>query len=513
MAVVATGSKATRLDRPYSRTRARWLTLIAVLLLGPTVCASELRHEVGIRLHSFERTWNEASADAKKQALPFVERAVRSFFGFDLTAVGEGLDQARLRLMGQAGPARWFDSVSVQPVSRVALVGTPLSLKVTRFYATSDPWPSTAMVWVRAQGDGPAPEPHRLALEAAPESQRVTLPFVLAAGDWVLRVAVYDGETLCREWTDVVSLQDDPTGRIAALELRLDVVSKAEIPGDAPPAVRTRVATARALLQRDRQLLEGAVPELPFAFGADLRRAAELIGELESVSGASDDPESTGPSESRLHLGVDDQWWVIAHGGKRAPVRAWIPERLSEPPPPPLVLAVHGLGGTENLFFESYGAGRVVELCRERGWILVAPRQPLFGGMPLDDLVRALTPLISFDPARVFIVGHSKGAAESLDAIQRAPKIFRAGALLGGGGRVRSDAALTDFPIYVAAGERDFGRGMAERAHEALLAAGAASQWAVIAHTEHLTVVADALPAVFRFFDHHAGAARPPEDQ
>ena len=33
----------------------------------------------------------------------------------------------------------------------------------------------------------------------------------------------------------------------------------------------------------------------------------------------------------------------------------------------PVVVALHGAGGSENLFFEGYGAGHIVTECRKRG--------------------------------------------------------------------------------------------------------------------------------------------------
>ncbi|MGE3167208.1 MAG: hypothetical protein AB7O52_20060 [Planctomycetota bacterium] len=472
---------------------------VGLLALGP-LQGQELRHEVGLRLRSLESTWNDASAEAKQRALPLVERAVRSFFGFDLAGVAAGLDQARMRLVGEAGPARWFDSLSVQPVPRVVPGDRPLSLRISRVYTTSDPWPEAARLSVEA-ADGSGARASFLTPVSVPlEPVTLALPWTLAAGDWTLTVQVFTGDELRRTWVDRISVQTAVDERIDALERRLEERPRPEVVTDSSAhRAATYVATARVILARCRQVVAGSVPELPFPVEADLRRAAELIARLESIESA---PLTAEP------VAAGDQWWVVAHGGKQATVRMWVPEpalgvngvTLATRP---MVVAVHGLGGTENLFFESYGAGRVVDLCRQRGWTLVAPKQPLFGGMGLDALVHALTELVRFDPRQVFIVGHSKGAGESLAAVQRSLSCFRAAALLGGGGRVASDAELQGFPFWIAAGERDFGLSMARRTHDALLARGARSQWTVIPNTEHLTVVADALPSVFRFFEAH----------
>ena len=63
------------------------------------------------------------------------------------------------------------------------------------------------------------------------------------------------------------------------------------------------------------------------------------------------------------------------------------PRGAAKGKPLPLVIALHGAGGSENMFFDAYGNGKIVDLCRKRGWLLVAPRLSFFGlGMPVDSI-------------------------------------------------------------------------------------------------------------------------------
>ena len=54
-------------------------------------------------------------------------------------------------------------------------------------------------------------------------------------------------------------------------------------------------------------------------------------------------------------------------------VRVQVPRDMKKGQSVPLVLALHGAGGSENMFFDGYGDGKVARLCAERGWLLAAP--------------------------------------------------------------------------------------------------------------------------------------------
>jgi predicted esterase len=105
-----------------------------------------------------------------------------------------------------------------------------------------------------------------------------------------------------------------------------------------------------------------------------------------------------------------DRWRVIRVLGTEMPIRQYVPEG---PGPFPLVLAFHGAGGDENLFFDGYGGGKLLEIARERRIAVVCPPTIPFGVSP-NVLVKFLEELrsdINFDADRVGLLGHSLGAA------------------------------------------------------------------------------------------------------
>ena len=114
-------------------------------------------------------------------------------------------------------------------------------------------------------------------------------------------------------------------------------------------------------------------------------------------------------------------WLQVPTGKSAATVRLVVPDTAAKAAAPvPLVLALHGAGGSENLFCDGYGDGAIVPLCEQRGWILCTPKVAGFGSGDLPALIDALASRYPVDKARVFIVGHSMGAMATVTKIGRA---------------------------------------------------------------------------------------------
>ncbi len=124
------------------------------------------------------------------------------------------------------------------------------------------------------------------------------------------------------------------------------------------------------------------------------------------------------------------------------PYRLFTPESLTdargERTALPLVIAFHGMGGDENMFGFAYGAGRLVTLAKERGFIAITPLTYSFSGKRGLERLNALIDDVArdyrIDRSRIYLVGHSLGAgtALSLAALDRA-KIAAVVAFSGGG--------------------------------------------------------------------------------
>jgi predicted esterase len=207
------------------------------------------------------------------------------------------------------------------------------------------------------------------------------------------------------------------------------------------------------------------------------------------------------PSQIGDAAKINDVWMVLTEGRKRVPVRLRAPQNKSGKLP--VLFLFHGAGGSENMFFETYGAGQAVKMGLDRGWLVVAPRQGLMG-MPLncEEMLNALESFFDIDRTQVFLLGHSMGAAQVIQQAGMNPTLPTAAAAIGGGRPSRDAAKLARIPWFVSAGEADFGRSGAKAFHESLIKAGAAkANYVELPGVEHLVIVQAVLPQAFEFFD------------
>ena len=73
---------------------------------------------------------------------------------------------------------------------------------------------------------------------------------------------------------------------------------------------------------------------------------------------------------------------------------------------------------------------------------------------------------------------------------------------MGGGGRVRDTKAFAELPLFIGVGDKDFALGGARSLKKTLLDGGAKKlTFKEYPDLEHLVIVREALPDVFKMFD------------
>jgi len=445
------------------------------------------RYELGQRLRRLERAVAEADPATVRQAiLPSMQAAVQAFFAMQPAEVAKDLDQAYLALL----PVADGDTSAVRAACRV--------LRGERFYA-QDERPELRWSWP--------------ALYALPDESLADTPIQV---QWVLRGSggkvvcagtedLATGETRCTlpEGTEPGDFEIELWVALGDRKLELGRMGLSWIPGLldrlaqvprpsedgegwSPNTAATATFEAELLAQAfERQDLEMDLP------------AMAVLRNLERIA---NDPGTFAPVPP-----AGGEAWISLRGEPKgkAHLRIFAPARPSATLRP-CVIALHGMGGSENLFFDGYGDGEIVRLCRERGWVLIAPRTGFAGiGMPYSQMIEALREPLGIDPGCVMLLGHSMGVSASLAALREknSPIAYRALVALGGGMPTRIPTSQSKTRFLLMTGTQDFARRGVQGLQESLTEQGLTSTYQELEHVEHMGLVQFALPAAFAFLD------------
>ena len=470
---------------------------LAAALLSPTFStparAETPRAELGKRLRRFEIAWQEADAPRRAAAVAPMTAAVRSFFTLKLSAAASHLDEAWFTVRSREAP-----ETAERAAIATAVTATPLLADTTAetlavafapFYETEQ------------DAAGGAPGRLRLSiLDGAGET------LTERPSDWAEATGTIQWQTGPLPEGDltlvVERLSEAPPIEIARIGLsrverlidRLEALKASgnDWPEGTPPTAR---ATVAALLPLFDALAGGRGQETDFP-------AARLVRFAEAIRAGGAMPAGTIAAAAR-HA---DLWLTLSDGRGDVPVRLRAPADATGPLP--VLFLHHGAGGSENMFFDTCGAGRAATLGVERGWLVVAPRQGLFG-LPLDvaAMLDVLGDSFDIDRTRVFLVGHSMGAGQVAKQVGLHPEGVAAAVALGGGAAAPAGEKAKQVPWFVAAGAADFGRPGAAALAKRLEAAGATVDFRDYPAVEHMVIVQAALDDVFQFLD--AVAAEP----
>lgn len=279
-----------------------------------------------------------------------------------------------------------------------------------------------------------------------------------------------------------------PLGAARRIDGRLPSAVRAELLGelvrvDSTGSLQQAVASAAA---RASLLTDAPSPtrsaELfvqPRAHAAAVRREVEALR-------AGRDP----------YAGRSGDWWrvVVAEGGRRVPFRLVAPpSAVDGARRAPLIVALHGAGGDENMFVDAYGDGVLVRLADSLGAIVVSPFANGFTPATFDSLVAVVTRGYTIDTARVVVLGHSMGAGFTARlANERGARLAGVAMLAGGAPVTAPDAPPALFvgaaldPIIPAA--------RVKASADASTAAGRRVTYRELAHDGHTLMVGPAVP-------------------
>jgi len=207
-----------------------------------------------------------------------------------------------------------------------------------------------------------------------------------------------------------------------------------------------------------------------------------------------------------MHRGVDpysrrvgELWRVVKLESKELALHLYAPPAAAKDEPLPLLIALHGMGGDENMFFEGYGAGRLRALAAQHGFLLACPRVDFtLSGSTIESLIRALGHDYAIDEKRIYLLGHSMGSGVAGSIAARAPERFAALACFAGG--PGSDAQRLP-PTWICVGALDSiaSPDSLEADAKALAARGLPVRFERVPDLGHTLVVSERLLAAVEF--------------
>jgi predicted peptidase len=200
----------------------------------------------------------------------------------------------------------------------------------------------------------------------------------------------------------------------------------------------------------------------------------------------------------------------------------------------PLIIGLHGLGGTEDSFFASY-SGNFPRLAQERGYIFAAPlgyrvdgsygwgvgNPPADPGTRRtqerseDDVMQVLALMrrqYKIDDSRIYLMGHSMGAIGTWKIAPKFPDMWASIGTFAGAGVPATLERIRTVPNFVVHGDADAtvnvegSRRMVAKMKEL----GMQVQYIEVPGGTHSGVVAPNAAAMFDFFDAHRKAKSQP---
>ena len=502
--------KSSKLSGVLRTTRIPTILVVMLFASATETRAQNPRLELGRRLARFENAWETAPSPQQVAAVPFLKTAVRSFFSLQLSEAGRQLDQAWLAVSNEDASnglttAMIGSQLLVSPRCAETGDGT-LELQLTSFYPTdTKPSPNTIadLKLTRATGDSLAETQFTIPQLANGTHWKIEQ---IPEGDHILSVIIRDNNS-------AFALPPMTVSRITGLKRRVQQLKDASMmlkEATKSTAEHSSDETLASTLRDETRLIENVIEGLPqeadFPLLYRLKSSEAMLASRSKPTDFADQPS-----------GARQAWLTLAKGLRSVPTRLHLPQKHAKPAP--VLVVFHGAGGSENMFFETYGAGRVIAEAANRGWIVISPRQALFGlSLDISEMLDALEAFVPLDRKRIMLLGHSMGASQVVKQVRKNPTLPIAAIALGGGGRLPSSDAKRSPQLawYIGAGDQDFGLAAAQQLNQSLTESEIKSRFKVYANIEHLVVVQAAIDDSFEFLDEvlnnlpHSGSGDPP---
>jgi predicted esterase len=217
--------------------------------------------------------------------------------------------------------------------------------------------------------------------------------------------------------------------------------------------------------------------------------------------------------------------YVFEEAGEVMPYRVYVPSSYKGERSYPLLIALHGNGGTENTFFDSFNA-LMPKLAEERGYIVAAPLGYRVdggygynnGSRPAEDapklqlsekdvlhVLEQMKKNYRIDENRIYLAGHSMGGSGTWYLGPKYSQVWAGLASFAGGVTPEAAPQVKHIPQFVVHGDADT-TAPVQRSRTMvaeLKRLGIEYQYVEVPGGTHGGVVAPNLKGMFDFFDGH----------
>lgn len=277
----------------------------------------------------------------------------------------------------------------------------------------------------------------------------------------------------------------EPVGRVAVLAAPLEEIA-------------SRFKARLAAVESSASLDDSSLASLRSRIGlltpsVDRSRSASLLADLAVLVPQLEAELEVAERGGRPYSRSGDLWRIYRALGTDLPTRQFVPEGDG---PFPLVIAFHGAGGDENMFFEGYGAGVLKTFASGQGAVVVCPPTIPFGVSPnlLDAFIDAVALDAPIDRGRVLLLGHSLGGVTASRLCVLKPNLVAGAVCIAG----FADLPRTGIPaprkVYLGALDPLFPVESTTRAIETARLRGESIEVEVLEREGHTLVVGPVVP-------------------
>jgi predicted esterase len=237
-------------------------------------------------------------------------------------------------------------------------------------------------------------------------------------------------------------------------------------------SLEAAAATAMAAVRADvlfpadyiKNVNRGRIELQDFNVGAEVALAETILAESKG-----------GKDPFKGKTGDFERHYVLEGANEIMPYRVYVPKGYAASKATPLVIALHGLGGNEDGFFDNYQQ-LPPKLSEQHGFLLAAPlgfrRDGFYGSSLMSgdaasrrrseysekdvlEVLRLMKAAYNVDDSRIYLIGHSMGAIGTWALAAKYPQTWAALVSFAGTGSPALAESMKGIPQFVVHGDAD----------------------------------------------------------